>query len=633
MFLPPLLFLSLLTSSAPVFALNFDWEKIQLTEAETRNYSAIQFAGPLSNAPKKNCRSIPGDADWPTEAQWAKFNKTLGGALLKPRPLAAACYSGPQYDANRCQELKQMWSNTFLHMSDPTSIMSQWSSGNTCVPTSNPNSTCSQGGYPVYVVNATTVRHVQLAVNFARNSNIRLVVKNSGHDFNGKSIGGNALSVWTHNLKALTYHTNYSAPEYTGRAVAYGAGIQAFDAYKAMSTYNMTMIVAGGSTVGLAGGFVQGGGHSTYTSFYGLAADQVLRIQAVTASGKFVNADAEENEDLYWAFRGGGGGTYGIITSIVVKAFPVTPVASGSIAFSTVANPAIKNSTAVPVETFWKGVKEYWAYCIALCDAGGLGYNFIRHTHSANTTGLTFTTSISLPNHTIPQYRQFIRPLIQKLNTIGIPLPLPPIQRFNNYYTRDIPNAVSGDTVGNTRFASRFFLRSNYDTHSALEEMHAAIRDFVEGGGYTLHGINYSPTLEVAGNPDNAVHPAFRETIMHAEGFDSSAWWDGKTPIASISSQKSQHDRLQSYMQKWRDITPGSGSYINEGDAQEPEWKDAFFGSNYERLAAVKRRWDRWGLFYTVSGVGSDEWEVKGSSGGGREGVLTQDGRLCRVGV
>ena len=70
----------------------------------------------------------------------------------------------------------------------------------------------------------------------------------------------------------------------------------------------MTFIVAGGSTVGLAGGFSQGGGHSSYTSYYGLGADQVVRIYAVTANGKLVRADAEENEHLYWAFRGGGGG-------------------------------------------------------------------------------------------------------------------------------------------------------------------------------------------------------------------------------------------------------------------------------------------------------------------------------------
>ncbi|KAF2193092.1 FAD binding domain-containing protein [Zopfia rhizophila CBS 207.26] len=624
--------LSLITSA---IAVNFGFEKVQLTEAEAEDYPEIRFGDQDENFPKKRCKAIPGDKDWPSDEQWAKFNKTLGGVLLKPLPLAAPCYSGPQYNAGRCQELKDQWSNTSLHMNDPTSIMSQWSSGNTCVPTSSPNSTCSQGGYPVYVVNATTVRHIQLAVNFARNQNIRLVIKNTGHDFNGKSIGGNALSVWVHSLKDLTYHPSYTAPNYNGQAVAYAAGFQAFDGYRAMSQYNMTFITPGGNTVGMAGGFLQGGGHSAYTSFYGLAADHVLRIQTVTASGEFVTVDAEENPDLFWAFRGGGGGTFGVITSVVVLAFKQTPVATGGIRFSTVVDPTIQNSIAVSVDTFWKGVKEYWAYCVAICDAGGLGYNFIRHTldGKSNATGLTFTTNISLPNHTIPQYRTFIAPLIQNLQAVGIPIALPSTQRYNNYYLKDEPPSLKtiGDTVGNTRIASRFFTRANHASPSKINEMNEVLRDFVEGGGYTFHGINYGPTLERAGRPDNAIHPAYRETIMHAEGYDSSAWWDGKAPVKSVANQTRDHQRLQRYMQKWRDITPGSGSYINEGDAQEPDWKDSFYGSNYPRLLRIKKRWDPWGIFYAVSGVGSDEWEVRGSSGGGRKGVLTQDGRLCRV--
>lgn len=62
-------------------------------------------------------------------------------------------------------------------MNDPVSIGPQWVEGNTCLPTSNPNDTCTLDGFPSYVVKATTVRHIQLAVNFARNANIRLVIK------------------------------------------------------------------------------------------------------------------------------------------------------------------------------------------------------------------------------------------------------------------------------------------------------------------------------------------------------------------------------------------------------------------------------------------------------------------------
>lgn len=316
--------------------------------------------------------------------------------------------------------------------------------------------------------------------------------------------------------------------------------------------------------------------------------------------------------------------------------FPQTPIASGSITFSTIPRTG-QNTTGLSLETFWAGVKAYWEHCIAICDNGGLGYNFIRHGNNpgSNGTGLTFTTSISFPNRSLAEYRNITRPLLQKLNQVGIPIGIPAVKRSHNYYAQDEPASVVrravGDTVGYTRIASRFFQRSNYDNADSLQEMHLAIRDFVEKGGYDLHGINYSPTMEVSGNPDNAVNPAFRDTIMHAEGYDSKAWWDGSALVEPVAAEKANHDRLQQYMQKWRDITPGSGSYINEGDAQEPDWKSSFFGSNYPRLWAIKRRWDPEGVFWAISTVGSDAWEVRNSTGGGRSGVYTQDGRLCRV--
>lgn len=95
---------------------------------------------------------------------------------------------------------------------------------------------------------------------------------------------------------------------YTGRTVTIAAGTRASDVSAASRKYNTTILNAGGPDVAIAGGYFQGAGHSTFASFYGLAADHVLQIRAVTASGRFVVADAETNSDLFWAFRGGGGG-------------------------------------------------------------------------------------------------------------------------------------------------------------------------------------------------------------------------------------------------------------------------------------------------------------------------------------
>jgi hypothetical protein len=181
--------------------------------------------------------------------------------------------------------------------------------------------------------------------------------------------------------------------------------------------------------------------------------------------------------------------------------------------------------------------------------------------------------------------------------------------------------------------ASRFFPRTAFSNISTLESSHLAIRHVVENGSLTFHGMNYAPTLSVSGNPNNAVNPAFRTTVLHAQAYEPNAHWDGQAPILSHEALTERHERLQAYMQVWRDVTVGSGSYINEGDAQDWEWKEAFFGSNYDELAIVKKKYDPEGLFWAIGGVGSDEWEIRDVDGKKREGIVTQDGRLCKVGL
>jgi hypothetical protein len=152
---------------------NFAWENIQVTDANA-------FGDPL-NAQVSNisCKKHPSDADYPSPTAWSAFNDTLGGVLLHPSPLASPCYPGSAtYDATRCAFVEANFANTSLHAGDPTSIVSYWPEGNTCLPpNAGGNSTCTNAGFPEYVVNVSTVRDVQLAVNYAREEGLRLVVK------------------------------------------------------------------------------------------------------------------------------------------------------------------------------------------------------------------------------------------------------------------------------------------------------------------------------------------------------------------------------------------------------------------------------------------------------------------------
>lgn len=90
------------------------------------------------------------------------------------------------------------------------------------------------------------VAQIQLAVNFARNQNLRLVVKNSGHDFNSKNTGAGALSIWTHFLDDIEYlGENYTSTNgYTGPAFKIGAGVSMEQIYEAANTHGM-MVVGG----------------------------------------------------------------------------------------------------------------------------------------------------------------------------------------------------------------------------------------------------------------------------------------------------------------------------------------------------------------------------------------------------
>ncbi len=159
---------------------NFPYESTQLAESDIQGLPAISF-GNASSVPSTysgpRCKIGPGDADWPSEQEWTSFNKSLGGKLLKPLPPGAVCYAGAHYDKARCEFVSGPAANTLFFLDDPLNVMTSWAEGNTCDPAVNATGSCTQGGFPVYVVNATTVKDIQTAVNFARNKNLRLNIK------------------------------------------------------------------------------------------------------------------------------------------------------------------------------------------------------------------------------------------------------------------------------------------------------------------------------------------------------------------------------------------------------------------------------------------------------------------------
>lgn len=93
-------------------------------------------------------------------------------------------------------------------------------------------------------------------------------------------------------------------------AARVSSGLESWEMFAYMDRYNVTLLVAGGYSVGAYGGWMAGGGHSALGSKYGLGADQPLSINVVTADGRFVTADPNQNTDLFYALRGGGGSKF-----------------------------------------------------------------------------------------------------------------------------------------------------------------------------------------------------------------------------------------------------------------------------------------------------------------------------------
>jgi hypothetical protein len=328
--------------------------------AFSTNSNAQKFS--ITSAANSKCRCMPGDFCWPTKAEWSAFNRTISGRLIATIPLASSCHVDgfEAYDAGKCARLQSTWANTDTHWKSSSSIMAPFPANRSCDPFAPKEAPCVTGTYIQYAVNAQSASDFQKTIAFVKQRNIRLVIRNTGHDYFGKSTGAGAVGIWTHNMKS-TEIKNYRSDSYTGKALKMGAGVQAVEAFQAAAAKNLVVVGGTCQTVGLAGGYTQGGGTGLLSSRYGLGADQTLEFEVVTGTGKLLTATPCQNKDLYWALSGGGGGTYGVVLSMTVRAYPELKTAGVAMSFS---------NTGLTQTAFYNAVKTFIDLLPALSDAG-----------------------------------------------------------------------------------------------------------------------------------------------------------------------------------------------------------------------------------------------------------------------
>lgn len=304
------------------------------------------------------------------------------------------------------------------------------------------------------------------------------------------------------------------------------------------------------------------------------------------------------NRDLFWALRGGGGGSFGVVIDVTFRTYRDMPayLQLGSVQMSNEAQ-------------FWSGVTALHAAIPDINNAGASGYYSLQ-IPSTMATAKTYSMTFFFIFANFTQDRasdvsSIMAPLATQLERIAGPgLELPPanysasIYTFLEYYQTVTPDPTGFiDRLG-SRLVSRDFLRSADGPAQLSSALARASRGSISVLGHVVAGGKASESVI------NAVNPAWRRAAAHI----AVSWsWDA---LATPAYQNDLTFNITNeYMPALRSLEPDMGAYVNEADADEPAWQQSFWGSSYGRLAEIKGRWDPDGLFVVRRGVGSEHWD------------------------
>jgi hypothetical protein len=128
------------------------------------------------------CKSLPGDTNWPSQEAWNQLNATVGGRLIATVPAASVCH-GANPDEAACAALKAQWDQPQPHINRSGEIMAPYFQNGTCDPYTAASTPCTLGNYVSYAINVTGQSDVQAGLRFAEANDVRLVIKNTGHEY------------------------------------------------------------------------------------------------------------------------------------------------------------------------------------------------------------------------------------------------------------------------------------------------------------------------------------------------------------------------------------------------------------------------------------------------------------------
>jgi FAD/FMN-containing dehydrogenase len=332
-----------------------------------------------------------------------------------------------------------------------------------------------------------------------------------------------------------------------------------------------------------------------------MAADQALEWEVVTANGTLVTATPTENSDLYWALSGGGGGTYGIVLSLTVRAYVDTIVGGVSLALPS-------PSGSINDDILWDAISFFYRHAVAgIVDAGA-------HVQGAVYGPIFILSEVTIPGLTEDGMRSVMKPFTDYLDNRAIQYQMnvtsyPGFYEHADHYVGPFPHGItySAQIQGGVMI-SRETLLSN----STGPELIARLRHISTTTDFMVLPYSFNGGAKDPSTPANAVHAGWRDALAYIV---ISQQWNYSAPFSFMDEQ--ERKLTEEIMPPMQELA--SGAYMSEADFRNPKWKEEFYGVNWDRLSEVKSKWDPEALLYATTAVGSDEWKVDA------------DGRLCRV--
>lgn len=414
-------------------------------------------------------------------------------------------------------------------------------------------------------------RDVATCLAFVRRYKIPVAARSGGHSYAGWSSVTGGLIVDVTRMSGVTV---------SGDVATVGTGTRLIDLYNSLAARGRA--IPGGScpTVGIAG-LALGGGVGVVARAYGLTCDTLESVQIVTADGAVLSCDAASHPDLFWACRGGGGGNFGVATSFTLRTFAAAPIVLFffSWPWSQAARVVAAWQSWAPTapDALWSNLH------LAAAPGGGTPTVQVGGTYlgsvgdAANVLDRLYAAVGSHPPGYFLEQTSYLHAMLVEAGCASL-----------SVQACHLPWQVPGGRLSRQpQYAkSDFFTRPLSSAGIAALLRGVDNLRSVAGAAGGVGGVAF----DALGGAVNRVAPG-ATAFVHRNALFMAQYTTDWTAGADAAGVDRQHAWLRAFWSSMRPYASGQ-AYQNYIDPDLTDWRQAYYGPNYPRLAAIKAKYD-----------------------------------------